>query len=262
MPCGRQRTEGPGPGHSSRRNAALPEPPRRGRAPAGVCQAWYQLHARGIPPLGHVVPLRRSPRTCPSLPGRRCARAAFAEAGRDSARRASWTVPRTGCGECRDWVRGVPAVKITPHAMKTRRRRAPFWAAQTCGAVGGERGRGTGERGRGERSASEEVTGTPSPESPAVLGPAPGLCSAVGCSLDVTYLGRKRDFSPQSSGVAAPVELMQGLLRTVRTVPERWAGRGQSGRLVWLAAVLAAGSGPGSLRAGKSSRRQGGIGGM
>lgn len=88
----------PRPGHSSRRNAALPEPPRRGRARAGAYQAWHGSEARRIPPPGHVVPLHRSPRLCPSLPGRRCARAAFAEAGRDRARRASSTVLWAACG--------------------------------------------------------------------------------------------------------------------------------------------------------------------
>lgn len=84
------------------------------------------------------------------------------------------------------WVRGVPAVRITPHAMKSCGRRAPSWVAESCGAAGGEPGSGTGERGRGERSASEEVMGRPAPGSP---GAHPWdlfrLC-CVGCSLGAT----------------------------------------------------------------------------
>lgn len=74
------RAHRPRPGHNTRRNAALPERPCRGRAPAGAYQAWYCVDAHRIPPPRHVVRLRRSPRRCPFLPGRRCARAASAEA--------------------------------------------------------------------------------------------------------------------------------------------------------------------------------------
>lgn len=238
-------TAAPGAGTGGRLSGVVPVARARDSS-AGPCSPSAPLSQNvPVPPR---PPLRQG-RICGSGPGQRPPR-------------------QLDCAP--DWVRGVPGLGAgsagcEDHSARdedSQTPRAILGGTDLRSGGTGERGRGTGERGRGERSASEEVTGSPSPESPAVLGPAPGLCSAVGCSLDVTYLGRKRDFSPQSSGVAAPVELMQGLLRTVRTVPERWAGRGQSGRLVWLAAVLAAGSGPGSLRAGKSSRRQGGIGGM
>lgn len=75
------------------------------------------------------------------------------------------------------------------------------------------------------------------------LSCSPGTCPAraVGCSRGATLLGRERHFPPRPSGADAPVELMQGLLRSLRAVPGPWAGRGDSPR-----ATAVAGGCPGS----------------
>lgn len=99
-------------------------------------------------------------------------------------------------------MRGVPAVRITPRAMKSCGRRSPSWVAQTCGAASGERGRATGERGRGERSASEEVGRSPAQGLPQPWGPPLEPAPLVLCGMfpRCHLVGEGEGFLPSAHG--------------------------------------------------------------
>lgn len=152
--------------------------------------------------------------------------------------------PGLGAGGAGDWARAGPIARITPQAMKSCGRRAPFWVAETCGAASGERGRGAGTGGAlGVRGGD----GEPCPGSPAALGPAPGTCSA--CAVwDVPSVAPGwggRGISPLGA----------------RVQPRRWGSRRASRALSEPSLGSRAGRGGSCRAAGGAGGRPGSLNG-